>query len=68
MMNNCRVQSARKRKGLPDCDCKSMRLVEYWGFAETINSRIETTCIACPPDPHPADWFCSWRFSSPGGD
>lgn len=62
-MNDCRVQSARQRKSLPDYDCKSAGLVEYRGFAETIDSRIETACIACPPDPHPAEWFCSWRFS-----
>jgi hypothetical protein len=67
-MNNCRVQSARKRKGLPDYDCKSMGLVEYRGFSETIDSRIETTCIAPPPDPHPANWFCPWRFSMPAGE
>jgi hypothetical protein len=46
----------------------SSGLVKSRGFAETIDSRIETTCIACSPDPHPAEWFCSWRFSIPGGD
>jgi PKD repeat protein len=28
-MNECRVQTARKRKGLPDFPCKSVGLVEY---------------------------------------
>jgi len=62
-MNNCRVQSARKRKGLDDYPCKSGGLVEYTSFAEAIDPRIKTECIGCPPDPHPDEWFCAWRFS-----
>jgi len=62
-MNQCRVQNARKRKGLDDYPCKSGGLVEYTTFAETIDPRIKTECIACPPDPHPAEYFCAWRFT-----
>ena len=61
-MNDCRVQSARKRRGLPDFPCKPVGLVEYATFAQTIDSRIETTCIACPPDDHPDDYYCGWEF------
>jgi hypothetical protein len=61
-MNDCRVQSARKRKGLEDYPCKSGGLVEYRTFAETIDPRIKVECVGCPPDQHPAEWFCSWRF------
>ena len=62
-MNECRVQSARKRKGLDDYPCKSGGLVEYTYFARAIDARIKTECIGCPPDPHPDDWFCAWRFN-----
>lgn len=62
-MNNCRVQAARKKKGLADYHCKSGGLVEYRGFAEAIDPRIRTSCIACPPDAHPEEWFCAWRFT-----
>ncbi len=62
-MNECRVQVARKRKNLDDYPCKSAGLVEYAYFARAIDPRIETQCIACPPDEHPQDWFCAWRFS-----
>ena len=62
-MNDCRVQSARKRKNLDDYPCKSAGLVEYTYFARAIDKRIETECIGCPPDSHPEDWFCAWRFS-----
>lgn len=62
-MNDCRVQSARQRKGLADYPCKSAGLVEYSRFAWEIDDRIQTECIGCPPDAHPSDWFCAWRFT-----
>ncbi|WP_020677751.1 DUF6125 family protein [Geopsychrobacter electrodiphilus] len=62
-MVDCRVQSARKRKGLDDFPCKSVGIVEYSEFARTIDPRITTRCIACPPDAHPDDFFCSWEFT-----
>ncbi len=62
-MNECRVQLARKRKDLDDYPCKSGGLVEYTYFARAIDKRIKTECIGCPPDEHPEDWFCAWRFS-----
>lgn len=61
-MNDCRVQSARKRKGLPDFPCKSVGLIEYESFARTVDPRIKTRCIACPPDDHPDEYFCAWEF------
>ncbi|MGD2104498.1 MAG: DUF6125 family protein [Anaerolineae bacterium] len=61
-MNRCRVQAARHRKGLPDFPCKPVGLVEYSNFASTIDPRFETTCIACPPDPHPEEYWCAWEF------
>jgi len=62
-MVDCRVQSARKRKGLPDFPCKSVGIVEYAEFARTVDPRIATRCIACPPDAHPEDYWCAWEFS-----
>jgi len=61
-MVDCRVQSARKRKNLEDYPCKSGGLVEYRSFAETIDKRIKTECMGCPPDKHPEGWYCSWKF------
>jgi len=64
-MNECRVQYARKKKGLADYPCKSAGIIEYPSFASTIDSRIQTECIGCPPDDHPDDWYCAWRFTLP---
>ncbi|MFH0781117.1 MAG: DUF6125 family protein [Pseudomonadota bacterium] len=62
-MNHCRVQEARKRKGLEDYPCKSGGLVEYAYFAKAIDKRIRTECLGCPPDKHPEEWFCAWKFT-----
>ncbi len=62
-MNECRVQTTRKRKGLPDYPCKSAGIVEFPSFARAIDSRIRTECVGCPPDAHPEDWYCAWRFT-----
>ncbi len=62
-MVDCRVQSARKRKGLNDFPCKSVGLIEYAEFARAIDPRIQTRCIACPPDAHPETYWCAWEFT-----
>jgi hypothetical protein len=61
-MKDCRVQAARRRKNLPDFPCRPVGLVEYSGFARTIDPRIETRCLACPPGPHPPEYYCAWEF------
>jgi len=62
-MNDCRVQSARKRKGLDDFPCKSVGIAEYVYFAHTIDERIRTSVICCPPDHHPEAYYCAWQFT-----
>lgn len=61
-MNNCRVQYARNQRDLPDFPCKPVGIVEYGEFAKTIDPRIKTRCIACPPGPHPDNYYCAWEF------
>jgi len=60
-MVQCRVQQARQRKGLPPFPCKSVGLVEHTQFAQTVDPRIETTCVHAPPD-SVTDGFCEWEF------
>lgn len=62
-MRKCRVQDARKRKGLNDFPCRSVGIVEYSTFAATVDPRLECRCLACPPDDHPEEWYCSWEFT-----
>ncbi len=60
-MITCRVQEARRRKGLSDFPCKPVGIVEFSTFARTIDSRIETRCLGCPPDAV-REYCCAWRF------
>jgi hypothetical protein len=61
-MDICRVQETRKSKGLPDFPCKSVGLVEFDTFARTVDARLRTKCLHCPPDA-PEGKCCGWEFS-----
>jgi hypothetical protein len=61
-MDVCRVQETRRRKVLPDFPCKSVGIVEFETFAQTVDPRIRTTCLRCPPDATPPH-YCGWEFT-----
>jgi Family of unknown function (DUF6125) len=61
-MDVCRVQETRRRKGLPDFPCKSVGTVEFETFARTIDPRIQTRCLHCPPEA-PDMKYCGWEFT-----
>jgi len=65
-LKTCRVQATRKRKGMPEFPCQSVGLVEFSVFARTIDSRINTTCLSCPPETLPGTPYCSWKFTLEG--
>lgn len=62
-MVDCRVQSARQKKGLTFFPCKEVGEIEYSLFAKTIDNRIETKCIGCPQDEHKGNFYCGWAFT-----
>jgi hypothetical protein len=64
-MVECRVQKTRTEKGLAPFPCKSVGIVEFSQFARTVDPRITTTCLSCPPDPV-RDSYCAWKFSIEG--
>ena len=64
-MIECRVQQARRRKGLQDFPCKQVSVIGFPGFARAIDPAIETACLACPPDPV-GEGYCKWRFTKKG--
>lgn len=62
-MADCRVQTARKRKGMEFHPCKSVGIVEYGDFASAIDDRISTRCISCFPDITDESCCCRWEFT-----
>ena len=60
---DCRVQNARKRKGMEFHPCKSVGMIEYTYFAKTIDSRFECEAISCYPEITDDTCNCAWKFT-----
>ncbi len=62
----CPAQAGRLKHGLGEYVCRHMHQAEFEGFARAVAPSVKVACVFAPPDEHPADCHCCWRFSCEG--
>jgi hypothetical protein len=64
---HCPVQEGRKRQGKEEFPCKAMKLLLLSSLARVVEPRAMVKCLACPPDPHPPEFWCRWQLTMEQG-
>ncbi len=57
------ISHSRKFLALIYHPCKAVGIIEYSGFAKTIDSRFTCECLSCYPDITDNTCHCAWKFT-----
>lgn len=60
---HCTVQEGRQKNAKPEFPCKTMKLTLLSSLARVVEPKARVKCLACPPDPHPAEFWCKWELT-----
>ena len=61
---DCPPQKARIRDGRGEFPCKPVGIAFLNSYAEVIDPKIKVSCLTCPPDAHPTQYWCEWQFET----
>ena len=59
---DCPPQKARIRNGRGEFPCKPVGIAFLNSYVEVIAPEIKLSCLTCPPDAHPTQYWCEWQF------
>jgi len=59
---DCPPQKARIRDGRGEFPCKGVGIALFGAYAEAVDPTIKVSCLTCPPDAHPPQYWCEWQF------
>ena len=59
----CASQEARRRRQLPEYECREMHRAEFTELAQIVDPRIEVSCEFAPPAQRPEHVDCRWHFT-----
>ncbi len=60
--NSCPPQQFRIQSGKGELPCKPVGIALFTSYAELVSPKVKLSCLTCPPDPHPAQFWCEWQF------
>ena len=61
-LTDCPPQKARIRDGRGEFPCKPVGVALFTSYAEVIDPKVKVSCLTCPPDAHPPQFWCEWQF------
>ena len=59
---DCPPQKARIRDGKGEFPCKLVGTALFGSYAKAVDPEIKLSCLVCPPDAHPPQYWCEWQF------